>query len=980
MQTHSTPYAKDVPATELRILREVVEGSPQALVCIDAGGRVLVWNRRATEIFGWSSQEALGGHLSELIVPERCRPTCLDGIDRYLTTGDHRILDHSVEMNGLHREGHEVPVELTVTEALAGDQPIFNVYIEELVKDKLADAEAHRLAAIVESSDAAIIAWTLAGTVTSWNRGAERMLGFSSQEMLGSSVLRIWPADSRPLFEGLTGRLAAGESVPTFESARVAKDGTPIEVSVTLSAISDRNGRVIGASVILRDISELKRAERLLNEQRSRWDGAFHGAPNGMALVSPEGRLLAVNSSFCRLLRRDEDELLNCDFQSLTHPEDVGSDVNELRRLIEGEIDTYETEKRYQAPGGEVIWARLIVHVVREEGQPLYFVSQLHDMTAQKQSEEELVRYSEQLDELALRDPLTGLRNYRDFHAMLDSELGRAHRYHHEWSILLFDVDHFRQINRFHRVEGDRVLYAVGMAIANASRSSDLAFRIGGDEFALILPNTSLRDAEGMAERVGGEVAKAGAASLSFGAASWPVDGDSKEIMLARADMRLQAAKRQDGATPRPPDTGAMDAPSDVVHEILALARTQLGMGLAYLSETTDTSQVYVAVDGDHSSFGVQEGDALPLEASYCTRMLAGQISNAVSEVSNQPELARLEITKQARIGSYVGVPVKLANGHPWGTLCTVSHDPGEGLDERHLELMHSLARLIATQIEQDQYQAVGRRSHAELAGIQALLSALTARDQYTGAHSHTVVKLATCVALRLGLNDEQVQEVEQVALLHDIGKVGIPDSVLQKRGPLSKQDWQLMFQHPAIGARILAGTRTLAHLAPAVKAEHERFDGNGYPDGLAGQEIPLASRITFACDAYHAMTSDRPYRKALSPDIARAQLREGAGSQFDPQVVEALLAAIDRDTDTDGPSSLQSALGLSPSDVLSALTPRQTPAWRPSPAAGLPAAIGETRAVCRQCGTHVTTTVTSAVIGGTCTNCGSAELGLLSA
>jgi diguanylate cyclase (GGDEF)-like protein/PAS domain S-box-containing protein len=935
MRADSTIYAKDPPSAELRVLRDVVDGSPQALVCTDASGRVLVWNRRATDIFGWSAEEALGEDLSELIMPPRRGPAYLVGMEGYVKTGDPRILDHRFEMNALHRDGHEVPVALTITAASDGEQVMFNAYFDEGLEDDPAHAEANRLAAIVESSDAAIIAWTLGGTVTSWNRGAERLLGFSSQEIVGSSVLTIWPADSQRPFDELAGRLAAGESVPTFESSRVHRDGTPIQVSVTLSAISDRRGRVIGASAILRDISELKLAERLLSEQRSRWDGAFHGAPNGMALVSPDGRLLAVNRSFCRLLGRDEDELLDSDFQSLTHPEDVESDLNELSRLLAGESDIYETEKRYLAPGGDVIWARLSVHVVREEGRPLYFVSQLHDITARKQSEEELVRYSEQLKELALRDPLTGLRNHRDFHAMLDSELGRARRYHNEWSVVLFDVDHFCQINRLHRSEGDRVLYEIAMAITDASRSSDLAFRIGGDEFSLILPNASPPDAERMAHRVAAEVARAGAASLSFGTASWPVDGDSKEIMLLRADTQMQAAKLDCGALPRSSATGAV-APSDVVHEILALARTQLGMDLAYLSETTDTSQVYVAFDGDQSSFGVQEGDALPLQDSYCTRMLAGQISNTVPDVSNEPELATLEITTQARIGSYVGVPVKLANGHPWGTLCTVSHNPGDGLDEGHLELMRALARLVATQIEHDQYHAVGRRSHAELAGIHALLSALTARDQYTGAHSHTVVKLATRVAQRLGCSDEQVQEVEQVALLHDIGKVGIPDSVLQKRGPLSKQDWQLMHQHPAIGARILAGTRTLAHLAPAVKAEHERLDGNGYPDGLRGQEIPLASRITFACDAYHAMTSDRPYRKALASDAARGQLRDGAGSQFDPQVVEALLAVIDTDTDTDGPLGLRDAPGLSRSDVLSALTPRQTPAWWPRPGAGL--------------------------------------------
>jgi PAS domain S-box-containing protein len=173
---------------------------------------------------------------------------------------------------------------------------------------------------------------------------------------------------------------------------------------------------------------------------------------------------------------------------------------------------------------------------------------------------------------------------------------------------------------------------------------------------------------------------------------------------------------------------------------------------------------------------------------------------------------------------------------------------------------------------------------------LDALLAALDARDHYTGAHSEAVVDLSRAVALRLGLPERQVEEVTQTALLHDIGKVGIPDSVLLKAGPLTELEWELMREHPAIGARIVSGLKPLAHLAPAVRAEHERWDGAGYPDGLSGTVIPVASRITLACDAYHAMISDRPYRKALGHEMARERLQNNAGSQFDPDVVTALI------------------------------------------------------------------------------------------
>jgi HD-GYP domain-containing protein (c-di-GMP phosphodiesterase class II) len=176
-------------------------------------------------------------------------------------------------------------------------------------------------------------------------------------------------------------------------------------------------------------------------------------------------------------------------------------------------------------------------------------------------------------------------------------------------------------------------------------------------------------------------------------------------------------------------------------------------------------------------------------------------------------------------------------------------------------------------------------------AGVRTLLAALQARDFYTSSHSRQVVDLASAVAKRLGLDSEATRDVEQVALLHNIGKVGIPDAILQKQGPLDDDEWQLMRQHPIVGEHIIAGTPGLSRLAPSIRAEHERWDGGGYPDGLAGERIPLASRITLACDALHAMTSDRPYRPAMTVEHAEHELQSYAGTQSDPQIIRALLA-----------------------------------------------------------------------------------------
>jgi HD-GYP domain-containing protein (c-di-GMP phosphodiesterase class II) len=181
-------------------------------------------------------------------------------------------------------------------------------------------------------------------------------------------------------------------------------------------------------------------------------------------------------------------------------------------------------------------------------------------------------------------------------------------------------------------------------------------------------------------------------------------------------------------------------------------------------------------------------------------------------------------------------------------------------------------------------------------ATIEALSTALTARDGYTGSHSHETLALVRAVCDQLDLSEHEVEYVCDVALLHDIGKIGIPNEVLNAPGKLDQRQWTIMKEHPVIGERIVATVPGLEDVARAIRHEHEHWNGGGYPDGLRDQAIPLASRIVLVCDAYHAMTSDRPYRRAMNDADARAELRRCAGTQFDPAVVDALLRVLDFD------------------------------------------------------------------------------------
>ena len=184
------------------------------------------------------------------------------------------------------------------------------------------------------------------------------------------------------------------------------------------------------------------------------------------------------------------------------------------------------------------------------------------------------------------------------------------------------------------------------------------------------------------------------------------------------------------------------------------------------------------------------------------------------------------------------------------------------------------------------------RLENMYLETVQALAAAMEAKDHYTAEHADMLASMAVAVGAKLGLSAEQLRDVQYAAVLHDIGKIGIPGHILNKPDKLTDEEFAVMAQHTIIGERIIANIDYLAPIAGIIRSAHERWDGRGYPDKLAADRIPLASRILLVCDAYHAMTSDRPYRPAMPQAQALEELRRNAGSQFDPHVIEAFLAA----------------------------------------------------------------------------------------
>jgi HD-GYP domain-containing protein (c-di-GMP phosphodiesterase class II) len=242
----------------------------------------------------------------------------------------------------------------------------------------------------------------------------------------------------------------------------------------------------------------------------------------------------------------------------------------------------------------------------------------------------------------------------------------------------------------------------------------------------------------------------------------------------------------------------------------------------------------------------------------------------------------------------YAVAPLTLDGGRRLGAIVAAAPEVSEyRFSERKMRLLVGLAHQAKLAIGNAWNFVTLEQTF--LSTVEALANALEAKDEYTSSHARDITDMALGVGEELGLDARSLKRLELGALFHDIGKIGIPSQILLKPGPLTDVERAVVETHPELGDRILAPIARFEDVRPIVKACHERYDGRGYPDGSAGVDIPLEARIIFVCDAYHAMTSDRPYRRALARDEACRRLMESSGTQFDPVVVQTFLSLLER-------------------------------------------------------------------------------------
>lgn len=700
---------------------------------------------------------------------------------------------------------------------------------------------------LAEITDDIIFFLDLDGNIIEANRTAVKAYGYTYDELRSINIWEIRPGWSytREQLE------KANSSGIYFEAVHRRKDGSTFDVEVS-SKGTNIDGRQVISSIV-RDITRRKMAETKLKEQEERFRTIFEQAPIGMAFCSSDGEIIDVNPMVEKFFGRNKEELIKSGWGDIINPD--GAKDDELERYLSGAADSYTATRKYSKSDGTVVWGSLIVTRLSIEGGSKH----LHLLMLENHTEK-----IKTLDELK--------ESERSKAVLLSNLPGMAYRcnYDKDWTM---------------QFVSDGCFALTGYRPESLLYNRDLTFN------DLINPEYREYLWEKWREVIanGTSLKEEYAITTATGEVKWVYeqgmgiyDDEGNVVALEGLIIDISARKKREE-----------EILYLTYHDVLTGLHNRIYFEKAISDIDVEKALPLSVIVGDvnglkgvNEALGYELGDELLVSIA---KILEGFVrekdilartggDDFTILLPNTPliEAERLMEKIKAACNKHIREDRKFIYLTSFSLGCSCITNPKEKIIDAIRKAEGSMYRNKLLQDES---------LHSSI--ILSLKTTLFEKSQETEEHALRLVELSREVGKRLNLSEDKLNELELLSTLHDIGKIGVSDSILNKAEKLTPEEWEVINKHPEIGYRIAMATPTLSPIAEYILCHHEHYNGNGYPRGLKGEEIPLLARIISIVDAYDAMTQDRVYRKAMTKRQALEEIKRNSGKQFDPEIVK---------------------------------------------------------------------------------------------
>jgi PAS domain S-box-containing protein/putative nucleotidyltransferase with HDIG domain len=895
-------------------LRVTLRSIGDAVIATDTEARVIFMNPQAETLTGWRETEATGKGLKEVfnIINELTGKEAENPVGRILREGVVvGLANHTVLIS---KDGRHIPIEdsgAPIKDShgnIIGVVMVFHDVTEKRRIEKALRESEQRYKNLFDNAHDMIHSVDVQGRIIFANKSWLDTLGYKEEELKDLTIFDILHPDSLEHCKEIFRKVVSGEPQKNIEAVFVTKDGRRIDVEGNISCRME-DGKVIATHGIFRDITEQKKAKDILRKAAQQWRETFDAIPDFISVFDRNLRFIRANKALANRLGIRPEELIgkHC-YEIFQRSEGSGSECLILR--AENLKQTLTAEKRY--PNFDFPLLVTVSPIKDKDGNVTGFVHVAKDISEQKRAEEKireeseisrsLLRIFETLNTILderqlikkvieivpnyLRLDILGVLLHDDKHhgftvsgtyglgyteeklirtkVFKEGEAPAIKRLLNGESIIIEDVENTELLSDGF-IEAFKIKSAILMPLFIAGRAK--GFILGGFKEKRPFSERKRSLVKGLSDGMG--VAIHNSRLYKESTERFIELSHNVETIKAMAEIDKEILSSVDRETVLNTSIAIISRviPCDRVSVLFKEKKmyrviAEWGIGNLKSKELQLTDTQVDILEHNQSPVFISDLSSDAEKSPYHSALIDMGIQSAI-------------ILPLVRKGRTIGI-IDIGSLHPAGFL------------PANLRTAENIVSQIAVALENASLYEELQQLVINI--ITSFASLLDAKSPWTRGHSERVTRYALAIVREMGLGRNVEETIKLGGLLHDIGKVGTFDVILEKSGKLSEDEKQHIREHPLRSAMILEPIKQLKSIIPMLKYHHERIDGKGYPEGLKGEEIPLLAKILCVADAYDAMTSNRPYRSSPGRDFAISELKRCAGTQFDPQVVDAFI------------------------------------------------------------------------------------------